>query len=230
MPTLIKSSPLAAVYRRYPVQTVLDSGWQIAEHFGQLQRERQQLVSGAVLADWSHLSKLSVSGREAARYLESLLPGAGTMAPLSGRVAGSIVILRLTVNDYLLLCQAAQNTQLLPSEPDAVLGTLYRAVNIIDHSGALGCFVLAGPRRDNVLERSTAVDLRRDRVAAGAVLQTSIHTVRCTLYRTEALEVILHPRSLSESLFDALMDVGVGVGLMPTGLATLPVAELTCHC
>ncbi|HIO84434.1 MAG TPA: hypothetical protein EYG61_10505 [Deltaproteobacteria bacterium] len=81
-----------------------------------------------------------------------------------------------------------------------------------------------GPRRDEVLQRSTAVDLRRDKVGAGAVLQSSILTVGMTLYRTKNFDILLHPRNLSESLFDALMDVGIGVGLVPGGISTVPVS------
>ena len=56
------------------------------------------------------------------------------------------------------------------------------------------------------------------------MIQLTIHTIHCTLYRTETLEIITHARSLSESLYDGLMDVGVGVGLVPAGLATIPVS------
>ena len=83
---------------------------------------------------------------------------------------------------------------------------------------------MGGPRRDEVLQRSTAVDLRRDKVGAGSVLQSSIHSVSMTLYRTKSFDIILHPRNLSESLYDALMDVGIGIGLVPGGIATVPVS------
>ena len=83
---------------------------------------------------------------------------------------------------------------------------------------------MGGPRRDEVLQRSTAVDLRRDKVVAGSVLQSSIHTVGMTLYRTKNFDIMVHPRNLSESLYDALMDVGIGVGMVPGGIATVPVS------
>ena len=95
---------------------------------------------------------------------------------------------------------------------------------LLDSSGSQGCLVLGGPRRNEVLERSTAVDLRRDRVTPGSVIQSSIHTINMTLYRTKNFEIIIHPRHLSESLYDALMDVGIGVGLVPAGIATVQVS------
>ena len=99
-----------------------------------------------------------------------------------------------------------------------------KITTVTDQTGSQGCMVLGGPRRDEVLLRSTAVDLRRDKVVAGSVLQSSIHTVSMTLYRTTNLDIMLHPRNLSESLYDALMDVGIGLGLVPGGIATVPVS------
>ena len=95
---------------------------------------------------------------------------------------------------------------------------------VTDQTGSQGCLVLGGPRRDEVLQRSTAVDLRRDKVVSGSVLQSSIHTVGMTLYRTKNFDIMVHPRNLSESLYDALMDVGIGVGMVPGGIATVPVS------
>ena len=125
--------------------------------------------------------------------------------------------LRLTRNDYLILCQSGMETDLLEKID-------HKITTVIDQTGAQGCLVLGGPRRDEVLQRSTAMDLRRDRVIAGSVIQSSIHTVSMTLYRTKHFDIIIHPRNLSESLYDALMDVGIGVGLVPCGISTVPVS------
>jgi sarcosine oxidase gamma subunit len=127
------------------------------------------------------------------------------------------VALRLTPNDFQLLCQPGQEQALL-EKLDSAKST------VTDSTGALACFALGGPRRDEVLERSTAVDLRRDKVVPGSVIQLTIHTIHCTLYRTENLEILTHSRTLSESLYDGLMDVGMGVGLVPAGLGTIPVS------
>ncbi|MGB3495895.1 MAG: hypothetical protein WBA57_24410 [Elainellaceae cyanobacterium] len=215
---LLKHSPLSDIYRHFPVQFVEVEGWQMAAHFGLLERERQQLDTGAVLADWSHISKVAFSGRAIANGIEGLISAdeLGAIAPLSSRAEAAHVLCRLTPNDLLLLCQPGQEAGWLDS-------AIQSPVSVINQTGAMGCFALAGPRRDEVLERSTALDLRRDRVGIGAVVQTTVHTIRCTLYRTKTLDILVHPRSLSESLFTALIDVGISAGLMPTGLEVLPV-------
>jgi glycine cleavage system aminomethyltransferase T len=215
-PTLIKHSPIAEIYQRHPVQITRIEGWEIAHHFGNPEQEMQQLKTGSVLADWSHIGKLSVSGTAAAAYVEQLFSGAGAIAPLTTHQTSDAAILRLTANDYLILCHAG-------AEADLLDRITHPKISVINQTGAMGCFVLAGIRRDDVLERSTAMNLRRDIITPGSVLQTTLHTIRCTFYRTPKWEVIIHPRNLSVSLFEALTDVGMRVGLRPTGVGVLPV-------
>jgi heterotetrameric sarcosine oxidase gamma subunit len=136
--------------------------------------------------------------------------------PLTAAVDVAGAILRLTPNDWMVLLNPGETTDFL-AEINSTAAT------VIDVTGALGCFALAGPNRMAVLERSTALNLRTDHAPPGSVRQTTIHTIRCTLYRRPELDLILHPRSFSESLFEALLDVGMGVGLLPTGLGTLPI-------
>ena len=214
---MIKTSPLSGIYRNHSVKLTEVSGWQIAEHFGDEERDKKHLLHDCVLVDWSHIGKISLSLGNAAKAVEQIFPGASELEPLKTLSNPDTAVLRLTQNDYFILCKPGTETEML-KKLDSEITT------ITDQTGSQGCLVLGGPRRNEVLERSTAVDLRRDRVTAGSVIQSSIHTINMTLYRTKNFEIILHPRHLSESLYDALMDVGIGVGLVPAGIATVPVS------
>ena len=214
---MIKTSPLSGIYRNHPVNTIEVSGWHIAGNFGDTEREQDNLKKGAVLVDWSHIGKISLSLGNASAASEKVLKGSSKIEPLNSMADSKMAVLRLTKNDYLILCQPDMGKNVL-EKIDPELTT------VTDQSGSNGCLVLGGPRRDEVLERSTAVDLRRDRVVAGSVIQSSIHTINMTLYRTNNFDIIVHPRNLSESLYDALIDVGIGVGLVPAGIETIPVS------
>ena len=214
---MIKTSPLSGIYRNHPVKLTEDSGWQIAENFGNDERESQHLHNDSVLVDWSHIGKISLSGGDASKAAELIFKDASKLEPLKTLSNKDIAVLRLTGNDYLILCQPGMETELLKKIDPKI-------TTVIDQTGSQGCIVLGGPRRDEVLQRSTAVDLRRDKVVAGSVLQSSIHTVGMTLYRTKNFDIMLHPRNLSEFLYDALMDVGIGIGLVPGGINTVPVS------
>ncbi|MCH2284407.1 MAG: hypothetical protein MK434_04950 [SAR324 cluster bacterium] len=214
---MIKTSPLSGIYRNHPVNIIEVSGWHIAGNFGDTEREQDNLKKGAVIVDWSHIGKISLSQGNASAAAEKVLKGSSKIEPLNSMADSKMAVLRLTKNDYLILCQPGMEKNVL-EKIDPGLTT------VTDQSGSNGCLVLGGPRRDEVLERSTAVDLRRDRVVAGSVIQSSIHTINMTLYRTNNFDIIVHPRNLSESLYDALIDVGIGVGLVPAGIETIPVS------
>ena len=214
---MIKTSPLSGIYRNHPVKLTEVSGWEIAKNFGNDERELIHLSQESVLVDWSHIGKISFSGGDAAKAAEQVFSGASEIEPLKSSSNQDMAVLCLTRNDYLILCQSGMET--------ALLGKIdHKITTVINQTGSQGCLVLGGPRRDEVLQRSTAMDLRRDRVVAGSVIQSSIHTVGMTLYRTKNFDIMLHPRNLSESLYDALMDVGIGVGLVPCGISTVPVS------
>jgi len=214
---VIKTSPLSGIYRNHPVKLTEVSGWEIAKNFGNDERELIHLSQESVLVDWSHIGKISFSGGDAAKAAEQVFSGASEIEPLKSSSNQDMAVLCLTRNDYLILCQSGMET--------ALLGKIdHKITTVINQTGSQGCLVLGGPRRDEVLQRSTAMDLRRDRVVAGSVIQSSIHTVGMTLYRTKNFDIMVHPRNLSESLYDALIDVGIGVGLVPCGISTVPVS------
>ena len=214
---MIKSSPLSGIYKNYPVKIFEVSGWQIAENFGNDVNELDHLKNECVLVDWGHIGKISLSNGRADIAAENILAGASKLEPLNSVSDSDKAVLRLTMNDYLVLCK--------PGMEDSLQAKIDKKITtVIFQTGAQGCLVLGGPRRDEVLQRSTAVDLRRDKFKPGSVLQSSIHTINMTLYRTKNFEIIVHPRNLSESLFNSIMDVGIGVGLIPTGISTVPVS------
>ena len=214
---MLKTSPLSGIYRNHSVKLTEVSGWQIAEDFGDKARESHHLHNDSVLIDWSHIGKISLSKGDAPKAAEQVFNGTSKLEPLTSAAKQDIAVLCLTRNDYLILCQPGMETELLKKIDPQI-------TTVTDQTGSQGCLVLGGPRRDEVLQRSTAVDLRRDKVVAGSVLQSSIHTVGMTLYRTKNFDIMVHPRNLSESLYDALMDVGIGVGMVPGGIATVPVS------
>ena len=109
-----------------------------------------------MIADWSHLGKISLSGAKASIDAEKMIKGASKIKVLNTLSDQTSVAFRLTQNDYLMLTSSGNEESLLDKlkKPQSTL---------INQTGAMGCFALGGPRRDEVLERSTAVDLRRDR-------------------------------------------------------------------
>lgn len=216
-PPLLKTSPLEEAYRRNGAHFMEEQGWMMPSHCGNLDREKAHLQEGSLLVDWSHIDKITLRGDDAAQAASKLNTRAKSLKPLRSLATINQVILRLTSDEFLILCQPDKANKVLEKAQAPQTMALL-------HGGGLGCLVLTGARRDEVLERSSAMNLRRDLVPTGSVVQTTIHMVPCTIYRTQALDILLHTRDFSESLFEALMDVGHGVGLMLSGLEALPVS------
>lgn len=213
---LEKMSPLHGSYRNHQGQFIQVDGWSIAEHCSHPEKEKAHLQEGCVLVDWSHIEKISLRGEDAALAASQVNKKAASLKPLQTHATQKMAILRLTADQFLVLAEPGQGAKILKSAQAPHTDTF-------SYQGAMGCLVLAGERRDEVIERSCAMNLRRDLVTEGSVVQTTFHTIRCTLYRTNSLDILLHSRDYSDSLFEAFMDVGHGVGLIPSGVATLPV-------
>ena len=214
---LTKTGPLSTIYRKWGPQITEVSGWKIAEHFGDPELEKNSLETGSVLVDWSHIGKISLFGKGALDEAIKIDHRSKELKPLHAWGNKQTAVLRLAEDEFLILC--------LPGIEDSILKLLdFQHSAVLNESGGMGCFALGGIRRDEVLERSCAMNLRRDTIGTGSAVQTTIHTIPCTLFRTHNLEIIVHSRDFSQSLFEALMDVGEQVGLIPSGILNLPVS------
>ena len=216
MTTLVKRSPLAAVYRARGAAIRDIDGWEMAVHFDDREAERRALAEGSVLVDWSHIGKIEIRGRDAAAQAERLRPGADDLTPLQAAGDEDLALLRFAPDEFLVLCKNAHL--------DRAMSQLEEGSSAVcDYSGALGALLLGGPRRDEVIERSAAMDLSARAFTPGGVVQTTVHTIPCTVYRGADWDLYLQTRDYTESLYDAFMDVGRNVGLVAAGLACVPV-------
>jgi len=215
MTALVKRSPLAAVYRARDAAIEKIDGWEMAAHFGDPKAEKLALTEGSVLVDWSHIGKIQIRGRDASDQAQRLWSGAADLPPLRAAGDENLAVLRLAQDEFLVLCGTGRSGEYLARLEEG-------SSAICDRSGALGALLLAGPRRDEVIERSAAMDLSARALGPGSVVQTTLHTVPCTVYRGSAWDLYLQTRDYTESLYGAFMDVGRSVGLVAAGLACVP--------
>ena len=100
---LLKKSPIAAVYRRLGADCVEVAGWHIARHVVDLERERRALREAAVLVDWSHIGKVLIRGKSAARDAAKIDSRALQLAPLTSCRTAKTAILALTRDEMMVL-------------------------------------------------------------------------------------------------------------------------------
>lgn len=213
---LYKSSPLSSVYRRRSATVEEVCGWRMARHFGDPEGERKQIRDGAVLVDWSHVGKISLRGGNVLEEVARIDPGATSLEIGRTLRAEGCVLMRLVEDEFLALTP--------PGREGRMLGRFDGGkTTVLNQTGDLGCLVLAGRRRDEVLERSSTMNLTRRAVPDFAAAKISVHFANCLFYRTPDWDMLLPSRDFAEFVFDALMDVGKGAGLQPAGLGTLEV-------
>ena len=216
MSRLAKRSPLAPIFRAANARMDEVAGWEVALRLGEADTEGLALGTGSVLVDWSHIGKISVRGKGATAQVSRLDSAAASVEPLKSFPLDGGVILRLTGDEYLILCEPGR-------APDWIAKMGEGDTATIDLSGGLGALFLGGARREEVMERSSAMNLQAAVVPPGAVVQTTVHLVPCTVFRLLEGYLFLPGRDYAQSLFDALMDVGKGVGLVAAGLDCVPV-------
>ena len=155
-------------------------------------------------------------GRGAVAQVSKIEPSVSSVQPLSSVEYDGGVTLRLTADEYLILCEPG-------AAPDWIAKMGEQDTATIDLSGGLGALFLGGARQEEVMERSSALNLQAAVLPSGAVVQTTVHLIPCTVFRLVDGYFFLQGRDYTQSLFDALMDVGKGVGLVAAGLDCVPV-------
>lgn len=216
MSSLAKRSPLAPVFRAANARMNAVAGWEVALRLGEAESESAALKDGSVLVDWSHIGKISVRGAGAVAQVSKIKDAASSVPPLKSVLYDRGVILRLTADEYLILCEPG-------SAPGWMAKMGEQDTATIDLSGGLGALYLGGARQEEVMERSSAMNLQAAVLPPGAVVQTTVHLIPCTVFRLVDGYLFLQGRDYTQSLFDAFMDIGKGVGLVAAGLDCVPV-------
>ena len=94
-----------------------------------------------MIADWSHLGKISLSGAKASSDAEKMIKGASKIKVLNTLSDQTSVAFRLTQNDYLLLTSSGNEESLLDKlkKPQSTL---------INQTGSMGCVLPLGGREE----------------------------------------------------------------------------------
>ncbi len=218
---LAKNSPLIGTYDKNQVQLKNYKGWMLPQVFKSLKEEKTSLSKGSVLADWSCIGKFHLRGKTAAKFADSFVAGASKIKIGTALVKENYCALRFLKDRFLILCPPEKEAATEEKLKKAQANYLAPYNNV---TGAWGCLALAGVKKSLVLDRSAAMNLTEEKYPVGSVIQSSVHTITTTIYRTKKADILICDRAYTEALFDAFMDVGKRVGLVPTGLSVLPIS------
>lgn len=187
--------PLYGWHVQAAAQFGLVDGWPVAMRYP----PREPLPGSNILVDLSHWSAWELGGRETGRGVEELC---GTDVPLR----------QIRPLDAGYLCRLTPGRALY-------FGKLSKPVwGAIDVTGGWSAVVLAGPDRERILSKVTAIDLRDTTLPPLACCQGPVFGVNTLFCRfPDRFELHVCPDSL-QFFWEVLLDAGREFGLQPAGL------------
>lgn len=226
----IQNTPLHDFHLEHHARFVDFSGWNMPVQYSSILEEHEAVRTAAGLFDVSHMGELSVTGVDAAHFLDRLLVnhisrtpvGKAVYSPMcaaDGGVVDDLIVYRTAAETFLLCVNAANTTK----DFEWCLKHVQRwrlDVQVEDHSGKYALLALQGPKAAKILERIGFDSLQQIRTFGHARCFFSDEPVR--LCRTgytgeDGFELYLSPQA-AESLARAIMRAGSSYGLRPCGL------------
>lgn len=203
-------------------------GWQVPHQYTEVLAEYHAVRSTAGIFDIGHLGRIEITGMGAATLLQKVLTRSiskitigsahyGLICNESGGILDDVLILHLAGNRYLITTNADNTDKILlwlraHSSDD---------VQVADRTQAITQIALQGPRSFPILEKLTEPHLKKmiPRAVREVNLQGTPITISRTGYTGEQGYELFVPVDRAEAIWDSILSVGTGQGLLPCGFA-----------
>jgi aminomethyltransferase len=227
----LRTTALAHVHPRYGAKLIGFGGWLMPVQYTSILAEHEAVRSRCGLFDISHMGEFHVSGKDAKRFLNSLLtndlskltPGKGQYTLLtnsSGGVIDDLIAYQTNPESFLLVVNAArinEDWNWIAAHKDGFDGD----VTLEDQSDTTAALALQGPAAADTLAHYLHIDpatLPRRNHLATYPHPTSPITVARTGYTGEDGFELIFPTIAAESHWTDLLASGAPWGLIPCGL------------
>jgi aminomethyltransferase len=223
----LKHTPLHAVHQRLGARLVDFAGYRLPVHYTSILEEHAAVRSAAGLFDVSHMGQLALVGAGAAdtatrvlsRRVDDLAVGRVRYALLCnerGGVVDDVTAYRLA-GDEVMLCVNAANRD---KDRDWLAAHAGPGVEVRDDSDATALIALQGPRSAEVLAKIAPAEtaaLRRFAFARAPVAGAAALVSRTGYTGADGFEIYCGAAD-APRIFEALLDAGRPIGLLPAGL------------
>ena len=205
------------------------AGWDMPVEYSGITHEHLAVRTRAGVFDVSHMGEIEVAGKNAVAAMQTLVCSdpaqlqigqaqySGLLTP-EGTFLDDVIVYRLGPMHFLLVVNAsnvAKDYAWIRDQAAAV-----GDVGVINSSSRYALIALQGPAAREVLQPLTAIDLHDMRpfwFANGEVAATRV-TVACTGYTGEDGFEIFVPPAAADRVWDALLESGRSVDIVPAGL------------
>ena len=222
-----RKTPLHAVHRESGAKMVPFCGWDMPVEYAGVIAEHMAVRQAAGLFDVSHMGEFEIEGEGALAFLQrvtsnnaaKLGDGQAQYSALtlpSGAPVDDVILYKRGAGRYLMVVNAGnlqKDWKWLESQRGA-------GVALRDRSDDMALLALQGPRAQEILQGSTAIDLKRVafyHFAEGEVAGAVALVARTGYTGEDGFEIFVAPdRALA--LWRRLIETGRAFGLVPAGL------------
>ncbi|MFG3503943.1 glycine cleavage system aminomethyltransferase GcvT [Streptomyces sp. NPDC047821] len=229
MSTAPRLTALDAVHRALGATMTDFAGWDMPLRYGSERDEHNAVRTKAGLFDLSHMGEITVTGPQAADFLNFALVGnIGSVGvgrarytmicQEDGGILDDLIVYRLGETEYMVVANAS-NAQIVLDALTARAAGFDAAVR--DDRDAYALLAVQGPESPGILKSLTDADLDGLKYYAG--LPGTVAGVPALIARTgytgeDGFELFVEPRH-AETLWQALLEAGEPAGLIPCGLS-----------
>ncbi|NUK27582.1 glycine cleavage system aminomethyltransferase GcvT [Streptomyces lunaelactis] len=220
---------LDALHRSLGATMTDFAGWDMPLRYGSERDEHNAVRTNAGLFDLSHMGEITVTGPQAADFLDfSLVGNIGGVAAgrarytmicqEDGGILDDLIVYRLGDTEYMVVANAGNAQIVLDALTDRAEGF---DAEVRDDRDAYALIAVQGPESPGILKSLTDADLDGLKYYAG--LPGTVAGVPALIARTgytgeDGFELFVEPR-YAEKLWQALTEAGAPVGLVPAGLS-----------
>lgn len=229
MSTAPRLTALDAVHRALGATMTDFAGWDMPLRYGSERDEHIAVRTKAGLFDLSHMGEITVTGPEAADFLNfSLVGNIGSVGvgrarytmicAADGGILDDLIVYRLGETEYMVVANASNAQVVLDALTARAEGF---DAKVRDDRDAYALLAVQGPESPGILKSLTDADLDGLKYYAG--LPGTVAGVPALIARTgytgeDGFELFVAPGD-AEKLWGALMEAGKPVGLVPAGLS-----------
>lgn len=228
----LKKTPLNARHRASGARMVAFSGWDMPVEYagGGVVQEHLAVRTRAGLFDVSHMGEIEIAGKDALAAVQRISSNdasklqvgqaqySGLLTP-AGTFVDDLLVYRLAPSHFLLVVNAGN----IASDYNWIAGHIASPLDAVavDASSRYALLAIQGPAAQSVLQPLTGVDLASLKYYWFA--HGEVDSVRATISRTgytgeDGFEIFVPPHA-ADRVWQALVDAGKSVDVMPCGLA-----------
>lgn len=227
--TLVQQTPLYETHVKYGGRMVEFGGWSLPVQYTGIKEEHQGVRNKAGLFDVSHMGEVFVKGPDSIAFLQKLVTNDVSrllknqvqytpMCYMDGGTVDDLLIYKLDEEEYLLVINAANIHKDLEW---MIANSKEYHVELINASDQTALLALQGPLSECILEKLTQSPLN-ELAYYWFIPEVILAGKKVLLSRTgytgeDGFEIYCQPDDATY-IWEAIMEVGKPLGLLPAGL------------